>query len=154
MAFMQARPVHPNFALEDISRLVQNDDTCCTFANLTILQCAACLRYCYGSEDQSFSAWERLQEAQERWWADRPWHFHPMYTNTDASGIFPQALYLNDAVVTGVLHYLLIQVLLAAHNPRTPKLGPGQAKAAKSINEEIRKTVKMVCGVAEVRICD
>ncbi|KAF5975251.1 ARCA-like protein [Fusarium bulbicola] len=149
MAFMQARPVHPNFALEDIYRLVQNDDTCCTFANLTILQCAACLRYCYGSEDQSFSAWERLQEAQERWWADRPWHFHPMYINTDASGIFPQALYLNDAVVTGVLHYLLIQVLLAAHNPRTPKLGPGQAKAAKSINEEIRKTVKMVCGVAE-----
>ncbi|KAF5663443.1 ARCA-like protein [Fusarium circinatum] len=149
MAFMQARPVHPNFALEDISRLVQDDDTCCTFANLTILQCAACLRYCYGSEDQSFSAWERLQEAQERWWADRPWHFHPMYINTDAPGIFPQALYLNDAVVTGVLHYLLIQVLLAAHNPRTPKLGPGQAKAAKSINEEIRNTVKMVCGVAE-----
>ncbi|KAF5606923.1 ARCA-like protein [Fusarium subglutinans] len=149
MAFMQARPVHPNFALEDISRLVQDDDTCCTFANLTILQCAACLRYCYGSEDQSFSAWERLQEAQERWWADRPWHFHPMYINTDAPGIFPQALYLNDAVVTGVLHYLLIQVLLAAHNPRTPKLGPGQAKAAKSTNEEIRKTVKMVCGVAE-----
>lgn len=153
MSFMQARPVHPNFALEDISRLVQNDDTCCTFANLTILQCAACLRYCYGSEDQSFSAWERLQEAQERWWAERPWHFHPMYINEseDTPGIFPQALYLNDAVVTGVLHYLLIQVLLAAHNPRTPKLGPGQAKAAKTINEEIRKTVKMVCGVAEVQ---
>ncbi|KAM0332905.1 hypothetical protein ACHAPQ_005504 [Fusarium lateritium] len=149
MSFMQARPVHPNFALEDISRLVQNDDTCCTFANLTILQCAACLRYCYGSEDQSFSAWQRLQDAQERWWAERPWHFYPMYINEDASGNFPQVLYLNDAVVTGVLHHLLIQVLLAAHNPRTPKLGPGQAKAAKSINEEIRKTVKMVCGVAE-----
>ncbi|RGP80923.1 hypothetical protein FLONG3_973 [Fusarium longipes] len=151
MSFMQARPVHPNFALEDISRLVQNDDTCCTFANLTILQCAACLRYCYGSEDQSFSAWERLQEAQERWWAERPWHFHPMYINEseDVPGNFPQALYLNDAVVTGVLHYLLIKVLLAAHNPKTPKLGPGQAKAAKTINEEIRKTVKMVCGVAE-----
>ncbi|WXC58784.1 hypothetical protein SNK03_004684 [Fusarium graminearum] len=151
MSFMQARPVDPNFALEDISRLVQNDDTCCTFANLTILQCAACLRYCYGSEDQSFSAWERLQEAQERWWAERPWHFHPMYINEsdDVPGFFPQVLYLNDAVVTGVLHYLLIKVLLAAHNPRTPKLGPGQAKAAKTINEEMRKTVKMVCGVAE-----
>ncbi|KAF4998544.1 hypothetical protein FGRMN_3071 [Fusarium graminum] len=149
MAFMQARPVHPNFVLEDVSRLVQNDDTCCTFANLTILQCAACLRYCYGSEDQSFAAWEHLRDAQERWWAERPWHFHPMYINMDGPGVFPQAFYLNDAVVTGVLHYLLIQVLLAAHNPRTPKLGPGQAKAAKSINEEIRNTVKMVCGVAE-----
>jgi hypothetical protein len=75
-----------------------------------------------------------------------------MYINEsdDVPGNFPQALYLNDAVVTGVLHYLLIKVLLAAHNPRTPKLGPGQAKAAKTINEEIRKTVKMVCGVAEV----
>ncbi|KAM0561067.1 hypothetical protein ACHAPJ_003568 [Fusarium lateritium] len=150
MAFMQARPVDPNFALENISRLVQNDDTCCTFANLTILQCAACLRYCYGSEDQSFATWERLQEAQERWWAERPWHFHPMYINADGPGNFPQALYLNDAVVTGVLHYLLIQVLLAAHNPKIPKLGPGQAKASKLINEEIRNTVKMVCGVAEV----
>ncbi|KAF4345994.1 hypothetical protein FBEOM_16 [Fusarium beomiforme] len=101
-------------------------------------------------QDQSFSAWKRLQEAQERWWAERPWHFHPMYINEHPdSGSFPQALYLNDAVATGVLHYLLIQVLLAAHNPRIPKLGPGQAKAAKSINEEIRKTVKMVCGVAE-----
>ncbi|GKT98070.1 unnamed protein product [Fusarium langsethiae] len=151
MSFMQARPVDPNFALEDISRLVQNDDTCCTFANLTILQCAACLRYCYGFEDQSFSAWERLQEAQEKWWAERPWHFHPMYINEsdDVPGVFPQALYLNDAVVTGVLHHLLIKVLLAAHNPRTPKLGPGQAKAAKAINEEMRKNVKMVCGVAE-----
>ncbi|KAF4972291.1 hypothetical protein FSARC_1127 [Fusarium sarcochroum] len=149
MAFMQARPVDPNFALENISRLVQNDDTCCTFANLTILQCAACLRYCYGSEDQSFATWERLQEAQERWWAERPWHFHPMYINLDGPNSFPQALYLNDAVVTGVLHYLLIQVLLAAHNPKIPKLGPGQAKASKLINEEIRNTVKMVCGVAE-----
>ncbi|KAJ4263896.1 hypothetical protein NW762_005933 [Fusarium torreyae] len=149
MAFMQARPVLPNFALENISRLVQNDDTCCTFANLTILQCAACLRYCYGSEDQSFATWERLQEAQERWWAERPWHFHPMYINADGPGNFPQVLYLNDAVVTGVLHYLLIQVLLAAHNPKIPKLGPGQAKASKLINEEIRNTVKMVCGVAE-----
>ncbi|KAF4999549.1 hypothetical protein FDECE_11470 [Fusarium decemcellulare] len=149
MAFTQARPVHPNFALENISRLVQNDDTCCTFANLTILQCAACLRYCYGSEEQSVSAWERLQEAQERWWAERPWHFHPMYINESGNDMFPQALYLNDAVITGVLHYLLIQVLLAAHNPKIPKLGPGQAKAFRTINEEIKKTVKMVCGVAE-----
>ncbi|KAM5375870.1 hypothetical protein ACJZ2D_005792 [Fusarium nematophilum] len=149
MAFTQARPVHPNFALENISRLVQNDDTCCTFANLTILQCAACLRYCYGSDEQSVAAWERLQEAQERWWAERPWHFYPMYINEDGQDMFPQALYLNDAVITGVLHNLLIQVLLAAHNPKTPKLGPGQAKAVRSINEEIKKIVKMVCGVAE-----
>ncbi|KAH7271285.1 hypothetical protein NW759_001328 [Fusarium solani] len=149
MAFMQARPVHPNFALQDITRLVQNDDSCCAFANLTILQCAACLRYCYGSEEQSVSAWERLQEGQERWWAERPWFFHPMYINEDGNGMFPQAVYFNDAVITGVFHFLLMQILLAAHNPKIPKLGPGQAKAVKKINEDIKKTVKMVCGIAE-----
>ncbi|KAL2689969.1 hypothetical protein Neosp_004034 [[Neocosmospora] mangrovei] len=149
MAFMQARPVHPNFALQDITRLVQNDDSCCAFANLTILQCAACLRYCYGSEEQSVSAWERLQEGQERWWAERPWFFHPMYINEDGNGMFPQAVYFNDAVITGVFHFLLMHILLAAHNPKIPKLGPGQAKAVKKINDDIKKTVKMVCGIAE-----
>ncbi|KAH6894375.1 hypothetical protein B0T10DRAFT_480314 [Thelonectria olida] len=148
MAFIQTRPVHPNFDLDKISSLVVPDDNGCTFANLTILHCAACVRYCYGVEEQSISTWERLRDAQERWWVERPWFFHPMYLNED-NGIFPEVVYLNDAVVTGVLHYYLVQVLLAAHNPKTPKLGPGQAKAFREMNEEIKKNVRMVCGIAE-----
>lgn len=151
MAFIQTRPVHPNFDLETISRLVVHDDNGCNFANLTILHCAACVRYCYGAEEQSIGTWEKLRATQERWLVERPWIFHPMYINEE-SGIFPEVIFMNDAVVTGVLHYYLVQILLAAHNPKAPKLGPGQAKAFREMNDEIRKNVRMVCGIAEV--CD
>ncbi|KAF7552455.1 hypothetical protein G7Z17_g4317 [Cylindrodendrum hubeiense] len=143
MAFIQTRPVHPNFDLESISRLVVPDDNGCSFANLTILHCAACLRYCYGTEEHSVNTWEKLRKSQDRWWVERPWFYHPMYINEQNSGIFPEVTYLNDAVVTGVLHYYLIQVLLAAHNPKTPRLGPGQAIAFRATNEEIKKNVRM-----------
>ncbi|KAI5464676.1 hypothetical protein BGZ63DRAFT_412202 [Mariannaea sp. PMI_226] len=148
MSFIQTRPVHPNFDLETISRLVVPDDNGCSFANLTILHCAACVRYCYGANEQSIATWESLRAAQELWLAERPWIFHPMYINED-NGIFPEVIYLNDAVVTGVLHYYLVQILLAAHNPKIPRLGPGQAKAFREMNEEIKKNVRMVCGIAE-----
>ncbi|KAK7407886.1 hypothetical protein QQX98_009945 [Neonectria punicea] len=149
MAFIQARPVHPNFDLESISRLVVPDENGCSFANLTILHCAACLRYCYGAEEHSTNTWEKLRASQDRWWIERPWFFHPMYINERTNGVFPEVTYLNDAVVTGVLHYYLVQVLLAAHNPKAPRLGPGQAIAFRATNEEIKKNVRMVCGVAE-----
>ncbi|KAH6982186.1 hypothetical protein BKA56DRAFT_585461 [Ilyonectria sp. MPI-CAGE-AT-0026] len=149
MAFIETRPVHPNFDLETISRLVVPDENGCSFSNLTILHCAACLRYCYGTDEHSTDTWERLRKSQDRLWAERPWYFYPMYFNEHGNGIFPEVVHLNDAVVIGVLHYYLIQVLLAAHNPKTPRLGPGQAKAFKDTNEEIKKNVRMVCGVAE-----
>lgn len=150
MAFIQARPVHPNFALDNLSRFVRPDDNGCSFANMTIVHCAACVRYCYGSEEQSIGAWQRLKESQDAWWDARPWIFYPMYTDDGLDGFFPEELYLNDAIVTGVQHYLLAQMLMAAHNPKAPKLGPGQAMAFRAINEEIKKTVKLICGIAEV----
>ena len=73
-----------------------------------------------------------------------------MFTDNLEGGFFPEELYLNDAVVTGVQHYLLAQVLMAAHNPKAPKLGPGQAMAFRATNEEIKKTVRLICGIAEV----
>ena len=150
MAFVQARPVHPNFALDNVSRFVRPDDNGCSFANMTIVHCASCVRYCYGSEEQSVGAWQRLKESQDRWWDARPWSFHPMYTDNGQDGFFPEELYLNDAIVTGVQHYYLAQVLMAAHNPKAPKLGPGQAMAFRATNEEIKKTVRLICGIAEV----
>ncbi|CAM1501963.1 Fc.00g039470.m01.CDS01 [Cosmosporella sp. VM-42] len=149
MAFIQARPVHPNFALENVSRFVRPDDNGCSFANMTVVHCASCVRYCYGADEQSIGAWERLKESQDRWWAARPWSFHPMYTDNLENGFFPEELYLNDAVVTGVQHYHLAQVLMAAHNPKAPKLGPGQALAFRQTNEEIKRTVRLICGIAE-----
>ncbi|CAI6100657.1 unnamed protein product [Clonostachys chloroleuca] len=148
MAFIQGRVVHPNFDLDMISRLVVPDSTGCDYANLIILHCASCIRYCYGSEEQSIATWEELRERQDRIWIERPWIFHPMHVNEN-SGVFPEVVYLNDAIVTGMLHYYLVEVLLAAHNPKTPRLGPGQAKSFRETNEHIKKSVLTICGIAE-----
>jgi hypothetical protein len=54
-------------------------------------------------------------------------------------------------VVTGVQHYLLVQILMAAHNPATPKLGPDQARATREVDLNIKRNVSLLCGIAEVR---
>lgn len=149
MAFIQTRPVHPNFDLDTISRLVVPDENGCHFANLTILHCAACLRYCYGDGEKSVGTYQRLREAQDRWDAERPWIFRPMYYD-EKNGIFPEVVFLNNAVVTGVLHHYLVEILLAAHNPKVPKLGPSHSKHLRKVDEEIKRNVLMVCGIAEV----
>ncbi|POR31152.1 Uncharacterized protein TPAR_08639 [Tolypocladium paradoxum] len=149
MAFIQTRPVHSNFTLENAERLIQPDDNGCSFANLLIVQCALCIRYCYGSDIQSMAAWEGLKEAQDRLWEERPWMFYPMYGDDSSAEPFPVEQYLNDAVVTGIQHYYLTRILMAAHNPKAPKLGPGQAGAARETNREIKRIVRQICGIAE-----
>ncbi|KAH7157787.1 hypothetical protein B0J13DRAFT_542737 [Dactylonectria estremocensis] len=149
MAFMQARPVHANYDLETVCDLIVPDDNGCSFANLTIIHCAACLRYCFSGEEHNANTWEKLRMSQDCWWEERPWYFHPMYINAESNNVFPEVIFLNDAVVTGVLHYYLIEILLAAHNPTAPRLGLGQAASFRSINEAIKRNVRMVCGVAE-----
>lgn len=148
IAFIQARPVHPVF--ENVARAIQTDDVECAFANKIIIQCASCIRYCYSAEEQSVAGWERLKKIQEQWWEERPWNFHPLFSQDVGEGLFPEEMYLNDAVVTGVQHYYMSQMLLEAHNPNIPKLGPGQAVACRTADENIKQTVRLICGIAQV----
>lgn len=154
MAFVHSRPVHANFVLRDIGKLIQPDDNGSGFANGVIIHCANCLRYCYGSEEWSgVGAWKELREFQERWWREKPWYFQPAWASEpESNGIFPTEIYLSDAVVTGLQHYHLARILLIAHNPEMPKLGPGQVSAFRKTNDEIKKTVRVICGIAEVQI--
>jgi hypothetical protein len=75
LALTQARPIYPNFVLEGVEDLLPQDDNGCRHANLMIIQCAACVSYCFDSGVHSVEAWERLVEAQQRLWAQRPWMF-------------------------------------------------------------------------------
>lgn len=150
-AFIQARPVHANFALDNMARfVVLSDDNDCGFANLTVIRCATCLRYCYGGEAQSVMAWESLRDSQKQWWDSRPWTFYPTYSEDLKDTFFPEEVYLNEAVVTGVHHHFLAEVLLEAHNPKIPKLGPGQAIGLRQTNTNIKELVRRICGIAEV----
>lgn len=150
MAFVHARPVHANFALDDMCRLIEEDENGCGYANRIIIHCAKCLRHCYGLEAQNVGAWEELKAYQERWWSEAPWYFQPLWADSESETFFPREMYLNDAVVTGLQHYHLARILLTAHNPTIPKLGPGQVKAATAMSEEIKQVVRVICGIAEV----
>lgn len=152
MAFVHSRPVHPNFALAEMAAMIHPDDNGSGFANRIIIHCANCLRYCYGSGERSVATWRDLCEYQNRWWRERPWYFRPVWagTKSDTAGFFPYEMYLNDAVVTGLQHYYLAHILLTAHNPETPRLGPARVAASRETNDEIKQTVRTICGIAEV----
>ncbi|KAK2608761.1 hypothetical protein QQS21_002750 [Conoideocrella luteorostrata] len=151
-AFVQTRPIHSSFVLEKAEQVIRqdDDDSGCSYANLMILQCAACIRYCYGSDTQSHLAWQSLKDRLDILWQNRPWMFYPMHAQDHLPDALPVQQYLNSAVVTGVQHWLLAQILMAAHNPTTPKLGPGQARAAREVDTEIKTNVRLLCGIAEV----
>ncbi|PHH92040.1 hypothetical protein CDD83_9158 [Cordyceps sp. RAO-2017] len=151
MALVQARPVHSTFALEHAAARLgvrRDGDAGCGFANLLIVQCALCVRYCYGPAPRTAAAWDGLREAQDALWAGRPWMFEPLHEGDDDggetfSGRLPVRHYLNDAVVTGVQNFHLTKILMAAHDPRAPRLGPGQSLAAQETNLEIKRIVRL-----------
>ena len=152
MAFVHARPVHANFALAEMGELIRPDDNGSGFANRVVVHCAHCLRYCYGEGERSIAAWRELREYQTWWWKEKPWYFEPVWAGgrSEADGFLPNEMYLNDAVVTGLQHYYLAHILLTAHNPEIPKLGPRQVAAFRRTNDEIKRTVRVICGIAEV----
>ena len=150
LALTQTRPIHANFVLEGLCDLLPHDDNGCRYANLMIIQCASCIRYCYNPDSNSAEVWKSLVGAQQRLWEQRPWMFRPLYAEESRDGVLPSEQYLNDAVVTGIQYYHLAQIIMAAHNPNIPKLGPGHLVTTREINDEIKKTVRIICGIAKV----
>ncbi|KAH6683598.1 hypothetical protein F5X68DRAFT_242486, partial [Plectosphaerella plurivora] len=153
MAFIHSRPVRSDFALNTFEWLNEPDVTGCNTANRIIIYCAACLRYCYGSQEVTVEGWDELQGYLQEWWNERPWHYTPIYTdeNDDGTtpGFLPDIRYYNSAVVTGIQHYHLAKMLLAAHSPNIPKLGFSRKRAFDSMNEEIKVAVRAIVGIAE-----
>ncbi|KAH7359263.1 hypothetical protein B0T11DRAFT_113750 [Plectosphaerella cucumerina] len=153
MAFIHGRPVHSDFALNNFDWLGKPDVTGCNVANRIIIYCAACLRYCYGPQELTVSAWDELQGYLQEWWDERPWYYSPLYSNrADDSGLtsfLPNEPYYNSAVVTGIQHYYLAKMLLAAHSPKIPRLGPSRRAAFNAMNDEIKNIVRVIAGIAE-----
>jgi hypothetical protein len=70
------------------------------------------------------------------------------YKDADEWNIFPEIWLLGDAVATGMQHYYLARILLTAHNPQLPRLGPASKIALRSMEEEIKSYVRIICGMA------
>lgn len=139
-----------------------------TWANRVILHCAETLVYCYGDESHDPDRYDQLWEYNQNWYACKPQTFNPIYfkePNPSKKEIFPQIWYLGDCqgmiidanirprrividaalinnLVTAIQHWHLARILLIAFDPKAPRIGPNQKRAA--ANSEVRDTAQIV----------
>ncbi|TRX92108.1 hypothetical protein FHL15_006975 [Xylaria flabelliformis] len=148
MALIHSRAVHPDLLIEDIVSPLEPPKCDCDYANRVIVQAALCLQYCFGEEDQR-SSWAELNQSLDRWYADRPWQFYSITVEEDGNQFLPEPKYISDAVVTGLQHYYLARLILEAHNPTAPKLGPARKMHLTKTDQEMKHIVRKICGIAK-----
>ncbi len=111
--------------------------------------CADAIRFFYGKDDRLNSEYDQLSEAVNEWHSCKSSNFTAMYfRDADEGELFPNIWFTSDEHVLGWQHYYIAKLLLAAHNPRIPKLGPSRAISLRAIDEEIKGYVKLLCGIA------
>ncbi|KAI0860831.1 hypothetical protein F4860DRAFT_477860 [Xylaria cubensis] len=149
MALIHSRAVHPDLLIEEIFFPLEPPECDCDYANRVIVQATLCLQYCFGEEDQQSSSWTELNHALDRWFADRPWQFYPVSAEADGNQFLPEPKYISDAAVTGLQHYYLARLILEAHNPTAPKLGPARKMHLRKADQEMKRIVRKICGIAK-----
>ncbi|KZL64206.1 arca-like protein, partial [Colletotrichum incanum] len=107
------------------------------------------LNFCFGNT-KSPATYDRLASYAAKWIKEAPDSFTPIYIYSPSEGSpFPEILLLDDSVVMGYSYYQLNRILLTIHNPDTPPLSKGSPHANRTMNNEIRADVKVLCGIAE-----
>ncbi|CAM1507501.1 Fc.00g071420.m01.CDS01 [Cosmosporella sp. VM-42] len=154
MGFVHNRTVDSSFFLIDLDSLLHPGDSDCGYANRIIFHCLTCLRYCYGPGERRIAQWNELNDRLDTWWRNKPKCFEALWVNWCDESFFPEIWYLSDAVITGIQHYHLARVLMAAHSPTIPRLGPAHTRASRALEDDIKQTVRQVCGVAVVSVTE
>lgn len=62
--------------------------------------------------------------------------------------VFPEIWYRGDCYVTGIMHAELSRILLAAFDPKRPKIGIGCTASARALAEQFRASILRICGIA------
>ncbi|KAH6612087.1 hypothetical protein C7974DRAFT_90983 [Boeremia exigua] len=143
----------------DYASLSPTDDF--TWANRVILWCADVLRFCFGSSAEAADThqnsicaddrWQALKVFDERWISDTPSAFQPLFqhpANSDKEHCFPVIWQINNAHVTAIQHLHLGRMLLALHKPQQPRIGVRASAHDAAIERELRKSVRVLCGLA------
>lgn len=148
-AFLNSRSIHPCLELCNIDRSLEPADDC-KWANRMVACCAEALRYCFGDGEHSVGKYMDLVQYCCDWMALKPPSFTPIYYKEPGPDeVFPH-IWMNGQIAgTGILHYKLTRILLTAHSPKIPRLGPGQRAALRAADEQIMNDVRTICGIAE-----
>lgn len=141
IAFVNQRTIAPAFEGNPLDRSLDAADDC-TWANRIIVHLADVMRYCFGDQayDRGVATYNALLEYCQQWMLFKPMAFTPLYykeagsTSGDGDGVFPEIWLMGTHVVTALQHYHLALILLAAHDPKIPRLGPGQRTALQAMD--------------------
>lgn len=147
VAFVNQRSIIPALEHCNIDRSFEaaTDDI---WACRMVVLAADIIRYCFGEHDHPQSTYTFLADCAAQWFNSKPASFLPVYEQPPGEhNVFPELLYVADDVVTGLQHYYLAKILLVAHNPRIPRLGPQRAAALKAADAEILHYVRILCGI-------
>lgn len=137
VAFVNQRSIIPALEHCNIDRSFEATDDH-TWANRIVVHCADVIRYCFGDLDHTHAAYTHLVDYSSDWYNYKPPSFAPIYyRDPEGSSIFPEIWLLGDEIVTALQHWHLARILLSAHNPRVPRLGPGRAQALRTMDVRI-----------------
>ncbi|KAF2452412.1 hypothetical protein BDY21DRAFT_294800, partial [Lineolata rhizophorae] len=119
------------------------------WANRMVLHLANVIQYCFG-DDGNIATYKQLVEYSAAWMASKPPSFIPIFVEQpEGENMFPEVLLLSDSIVVGLQYYHLARILLIAHNPKIPRLGPAQRTAIRLMDDEIKSDVRVLCGIAK-----
>lgn len=134
VAFVSQRTISPVLHRPHVDEFFTPADDF-TWANRIIVHCANVIRFCFGDGERSIPQYNRLYEYGQQWMVFKPSVFLPIFYKEAGDGkVFPEIWLLGDYSVCALQHWHLAQILLAAHNPKVPRLGPGQKSALKVID--------------------
>lgn len=134
VAFVNQRSVIPALEHLQLDRSFDPADDA-TWANRIIVHCAEVLRYCFGTDDLTASRYTELLGYSGQWISAKPLSFTPIFRKPPGpGGVFEEIWLASDAISTGWAHYYLANILLTAHNPSIPRLGPAHRAALRSMD--------------------
>lgn len=121
------------------------------WARQMIVLCAKAIQFSFGPFGPSQLAFEELQACCTDFENSRPLSSRAFYVSENdrlESGEIPEMKYLSDWAVMGTQYYLLANLLLLAHNPGLPRVGPSRKSAIEQMDRKIRSILWEMCGVA------
>ena len=126
------------------------------WTNCILVWAADLLSFCFGNQsmtpEQSTERWTALKEFEQRWDAQRPSAFKPIYyreANPDRNQHFLQIWHMNSCQVAGAQHVELGRILLAVSDlMKVSRLGIGVVTRHVLLEEELRSITRHLCGLA------
>ncbi|KAK3642599.1 hypothetical protein LTR56_010647 [Elasticomyces elasticus] len=118
------------------------------WANAAVGHCSDVLEYVFSVEQRGIDQYHILRAANEEWRLSKPASFAPYYVDHSPGSALPNLSFVADWHTMGSMYNLLTSLLLKAHDPTLPHLGPSRRIAVSSADEEIRKSTLTMAGIA------